>query len=119
MDPMLARKTWRTMEPIHGLIYFAPEAGEAYAALGLPPGQGGYFASRAAAMGAVPAEVVISTFFNFHPPFVRQTIPSAWSIASPERILEARMDAAGKALRKLLGDAASGPELEEAAVLAR
>lgn len=119
ISPMLARKTWRTVEPIHALIYFVPDAGEAYAALGLPPGQGGYFASRAAAMGPVPAEVVIATFFNFFPPFVRETIPSAWSIASPAQILEARLAAADRALRRLLGDAVAGPEAAEAAMLAR
>jgi hypothetical protein len=122
MDPALAvvaRKTWRTLEPIHGLIYFAPEAGAAYEAVGLPPAMGGYFASRAAAMGPVPAEVVISTFFNFFPPFVRQTIPSAWAIATPAQILEARYAAADQALRARLGELASRPELEEAAVLAR
>jgi hypothetical protein len=114
-----ARKTWRTLEPIHGLIYFAPEAGAAYEAIGLPPAMGGYFASRAAAMGPVPAEVVIATFFNFFPDFVRQTIPSAWSIASPESILAARHAAAEEALRARVGDLASGPALEEAALLAR
>ena len=116
---MAARKTWRTLEPIHGLIYFAPEAGEAYEAIGLPPAMGGYFASRAAAMGPVPAEVVIATFFNFFPDFVRQTIPSAWSIATPEAILAARHAAAEQALRSRLGELASGPEVEEAALLAR
>ncbi len=107
------------MEPIHGQIYFAPEAGEAYAALGLPGGQGGYFASRAAAMGPVPAEVVVATFFNFYPPFIGQTIPSAWSIASPEKIRTARMEAAAKSLRRALGEAADSAEVEEAAALAR
>jgi hypothetical protein len=119
LDPTIARKTWRTLEPIHGLIYFAPEAGEAYEALGLPPGQAGYFASRAAAMGAVPAEVVIATFFNFQPAFVRESIPDAWSIASPAALVAARFAAAGRALRHVLGRAADGPDIEEAAVLAR
>jgi hypothetical protein len=120
LDPMIARKTWRTLEPIHGLIYFAGEAGEAYEALGLPPGMGGYFASRAAAMGPVPAEVVIATFFNFHPAFVRETIPWAWSVAPPEAILAARYAAADRALRSRLGDeVASSAEVEESAVLAR
>jgi hypothetical protein len=32
---MLARKTWRTLEPLHGMIYFVPEASEEYATLGL------------------------------------------------------------------------------------
>jgi hypothetical protein len=119
MEPVVARKTWRTLEPLHGLIYFAPQSGEAYEALGLPAGQGGYFASRAAAMGPVPAEVVIATFFNFFPDFVRRTIPSAWSIASPEAIVAARFDAARRALRAVLGTAADGADVEEAAALAR
>jgi hypothetical protein len=120
LDPTVARKTWRTLEPIHGLIYFAPEAGEAYEALGLPPAMGGYFASRAAAMGPVPAEVVIATFFNFHPPFVRETIPWAWTVVAPEDLVAARFEAAGRALRARLGDdVAASPAVEEAAVLAR
>ncbi|MDQ3107642.1 MAG: hypothetical protein M3Q68_07555, partial [Actinomycetota bacterium] len=119
LDPTVARKTWRTLEPVHGLIYFAPEAGAAYEALGLPPAMGGYFASRAAAMGPVPAEVVIATFFNFFPAFVRETIPSAWSTATPAAILDARLSAASTALRARLGDLAEGRDLEEAAVLAR
>ena len=32
---LLARKTWRTLEPLHGMIYFVPEAAEAYAASGI------------------------------------------------------------------------------------
>lgn len=118
MDPIVARKTWRTLEPLHGLVYFAPEPEVAYTALGLPPGHG-YFASRAAAMGPVSAEVVIATFFNFHPALVRRAIPSAWSIASPSMILEARLSAAGAMLRRALGDLASTVEVEEAASLAR
>src|SRR6478672_597235 len=116
MDPLLARKTWRTLEPIHGLIYFAPEAAAAYAELGVDHG---YFASRAAPLGAVPAEVVIATFFNFEPSFVGETIPSAWTSAPPERWLEARLGAARSSLRRALGDLADDPSVEEAAVLAR
>src|SRR6476660_2467048 len=81
VDPVTARKTWRTLEPLHGLIYFAPEATEEYAAIGLVPEMGGYFASRAAPMGPVPAEVVIATFFNFRPEVVHHEIPRAWCLA--------------------------------------
>src|SRR5438067_1460069 len=66
MDPVVARKMWRTLEPVHGIVYFAPDAGARYRAIGLPEHMH-YFAPRAAAMGPVPAEVVIATFFNFHP----------------------------------------------------
>ncbi len=118
MEPVIARKTWRTLEVLHGLIYFAPEAPEEYAAAGLAP-EMGYFASRSAALGPVPAEVVIATFFNFRPEVVRRAIPGAWSVASPSTILEARFRAADRALRRILGHAADGPEMAEAAELAR
>jgi hypothetical protein len=119
MEPTVARKTWRTAEPIHGLIYFAPQAADAYAAIGLGRDRGAYFASRAAAMGAVPAEVVIATFFNFYPGLVRSAIPAAWSLASPDKILAARFDAAGAALRHALGDDVDEREIIEAGALAR
>ena len=97
MEPVMARKMWRTLEPYHGLIYFAPEATAAYEALGVM-GFDGYFASRAAPMGAVPAEVVIATFFNFNPAIVHHAIPAAWKATTPEALLAARLDAAAQAL---------------------
>ena len=48
-------------------------------------GRAGYFASRAAPMGAVAAELVVATFFNFNPDLVRAAIPGAWDITSPRR----------------------------------
>lgn len=118
MEPVVARKMWRTLEPFHGLIYFAPEASAAYEALGIT-GTDGYFASRAAAMGAVPAEVVIATFFNFNPEVVRRAIPSAWQAAMPEQLVEARFAAADSALRRALGAAVDGDDVVRAAELAR
>lgn len=115
---VVAHKTWRTLEPIHGLIYFAPEAAEATESLGLSAGFGGYFALRGAALGAVPAEVIIATFFNFKPALVRETIPMAWSLASPDQFLAVRFEAAGQALRRVLGEAADGAGVGEAAELA-
>ena len=49
----LARRAWTLYEPIHAIVYFAPEAPEAYKAAGLRGGWMGYFASRSAPMGAV------------------------------------------------------------------
>jgi hypothetical protein len=80
MDPVVARKTWRTLEPYHGLVYFAPEPAARYAELGIR-GMAGYFGSRAAAMGAVGPEVVAATFFNFRPSVVHGAIPAAWEAA--------------------------------------
>jgi hypothetical protein len=119
MTPTLARKMWRTLEPYHGLIYFTPRATEAYAALGIR-GRAGYFASRAAAMGPVPAEVVIATFYNFNPDLVRAGIPAAWEAASPSALVDARLGAADLALCDALGDDAVGSdEMRMAADLAR
>lgn len=120
MDPMVARKTWQTLEPVHGMIYFAPEGREAYSAAGLRGNRMGYFASRAAAMGPVPADVVIATFFNFEPSLVRASIPEAWTLATPERVLAARLDAVDRALRRAWGDdVIASPDLSEAVALAR
>ena len=118
MQAVVARKTWRTLEPLHAMIYFAPEAQRRYSELGLDSGAG-YFASRSAALGRASAELVIATFFNFCPDLVRAHIPSAWSTAGPDQVLAARWEAADAALRRALGDVVSSVELAEAAGLAR
>ena len=48
LDLSSARAAWRVLEPYHAMIYFAPEAREAYAAAGLKGFWMGYFASRVA-----------------------------------------------------------------------
>jgi hypothetical protein len=115
----VARKMHRTLEPYHGLVYFAPEVAEEYGVLGIPDRQMGYFASRAAAMGPVPAEVVIATFFNFSSDLVRAAIPEAWNRATPAELLAARYRGMTAALRRLFGDELDSPEVAEAAELAR
>lgn len=120
MDPVVARKMHRTLEPYHGLVYLVPEAADAYSRIGLREGRMGYFASRAAPMGPVPADVVIATFFNFQPDLVRSIIPEAWSLASVDAILAARLALVDTALRRILGDdVLQSPEVVEAEQLAR
>lgn len=119
MDPLIARKTWRTLEPIHGAIYFVAEAREEYAAVGIDDRMRGYFASRSAPMGAVAAEVVIATFFNFDPDLVRRSMEGVWQAATPDAILDARLRAADRMLRRLAPEAIDSPEMIEAAELAR
>jgi hypothetical protein len=99
----MIRTLLRSLEAVHGMIYFAPEADTRYASVGLDR-PGGYFASRSAALGAVGAEVVISTFYNFNPEIVRARIPQAWEKVSPQRLLELRWEAADEALAKALPD---------------
>jgi helix-turn-helix protein len=118
-EPSSARDAWKAFEPYHAMIYFAPEAREAYTAAGLKGYWMGYFASRAAPLGAVPASVVTATFFNFHPRMVARAIPDAWRFSSPERVLQARYQAADAALRRLLGAQVDSIEIVEAAELAK
>ena len=119
MDPLTARRTWRTPEMIHGFIYFAPEHTQAYAALGLSA-RAGYFASRSAPMGAASAELVIATFFNFEPAYVRREMAGVWDNVTPAALLDARRDATGAALRRILGpEVAESSDVEDAAGLAR
>ena len=114
-----ARKTWRTLEPLHGMVYFAPEAPAAYARLNVT-GPAGYFASRAAAMGAVSADVVVATFYNFDPALVRACVPVCWEAATPEAILAARLEAVDQAWRRVLGEEVlASPGMRRAAELAR
>ena len=118
MDPVVARKTWRSLEPYHGLVYFAPEAFSQYEALGVA-GFGGYFPSRAAAMGPVGPEVVVATFFNFRPALVHDAIPSAWDAAPPSSWIAARLAGIDAALRRAIGDdVLSSADVERAASLA-
>jgi len=119
-DATIARKQHRTLEPYHGLVYFSAEAAAGYAALGVTDGQMGYFASRSAPLGAVPAEVVIATFYNFAEAEVRRCIPTAWALASPGDLLEARLDGIDGSLRRILGDEVIGAtDVAEAAELAQ
>jgi len=116
----LARKAYGTLEPIHIVVYFASEGPEHYRAAGVKGGMRGYFASRSAAMGEVPAEVVIATFYNFCPRAVRTAIPSVWETSTPSAMLAARLEVADLAMRRILGDEVlNSSAMSEAAGLAR
>jgi hypothetical protein len=116
----LARKAHKTLEPLHVLTYFAPEPGERYTALGIKGGMRGYFASRSAPLGRVPADVVVATFFNFSPVGIHKTIPSVWEVTTPEAVVEARYAGTSEAYRRVLGDdIVASAEMAEAAALAR
>ncbi|MEV0390573.1 hypothetical protein [Nonomuraea sp. NPDC050643] len=94
-----ARRAWRRLEPLHGMIYFVPEATRRYSELGLT-GRSGYFASRSAPLGRASADVVIATFYNFCPDLVRRSMNAVWDTVTPEQVLQARHDAAAEALRR-------------------
>jgi hypothetical protein len=115
----LARRAHKALEPFHGFVYFAADPAERYEALGITGRMRGYFASRSAALGSAPAEVVIATFYNFAPSRVRKAIPSVWEVTTPEKVLAARLDGVDATLRRVLGDAVTSAEMADAAKLAR
>jgi hypothetical protein len=112
-DPALVGRAHRAVDPLHSQLYFAPEHDEHLSGAGLRRGRMSYFAGRAAPMGAVGAGVVTATFYNFSPGLVAHMIPRAWTLASPEQVLAARLDAARSSLTRLLGDAAASDEVTE------
>lgn len=116
-DPAAARRLWHAVEPLHALVYFAPDVRLAMKAVGMKGFWMGYFAGRASALGPVPAEVVTAAFFNFHPRMVARAIPDAWSVAPSDVVLTAWFDAAVTALRQLVG--AETHAATEAATLLR
>jgi uncharacterized protein YceK len=114
-----AARAHRATESLHSMVYFATEAQDQYTAVGLHPGSMPYFASRSAPMGAVSAGVTTATFYNFNPAMIARHLPRAWTLASPQDVLVARLRVADLALRRLLGPAVGSARLRELADLAR
>ncbi|MEV3856774.1 hypothetical protein AB0J38_20890 [Streptomyces sp. NPDC050095] len=115
------RQMWHLLEPLHAVLYYAPEVFEESAALGYDVAERwpSYFALRAAPLGAAGTERVASAFYSFNPHTVAAHVPAAWKVASPEDVLAARLRGIDRAYRTLLGDVLDGPELSRAADLAR
>ncbi len=114
-----ARFLWQRLEAYHGLIYFVPEADASYTSLGLDAGMMGYFSSRSAAMGAVPAEVVVATFYNFEPDRVRTLVPQAWQRTTAAALVDARWQAVDSSLRRIFGDRLDHTDVAAAATTLR
>ncbi|MFI6621046.1 hypothetical protein [Streptomyces sp. NPDC050528] len=115
------RQLWHLLEPLHAVLYYAPEVFEEAAALGYDTGERwpSYFPLRAAPLGPVGSERVTSAFYSFSPRMVAEHMDSAWSVASPDAVLEARLRGMDRAYRAIFGDRVDSPELAEAAALAR
>ncbi len=101
----VARRMWTLFEPVHVVTYFSPEARSGFEAAGLRGFWRGYFAGRAAPLGAVAAAPTTGAVFNFAPTMVARAIPGVWELITPEEALAVRSAGAVAALRRLLGSA--------------
>ena len=114
-----ARRLRNAVEPLAAGIYFAPEAHQAYAALGFSPSAASndgvqmpdgaaYFASRGACLGQVDGHVIAAAFGVFNPAIVVPLVANAWTITDAPSILAAREHGARESLRRMLGDPPDG-----------
>src|SRR6201986_2409624 len=113
-----ARRMFELLEPICLGTFFADECNEELAALGHRTYWDGYFASRAAPLGRVPAQVVHAAFYSFAEGEAARHIPSAWETIPPEASVAARERGSAASVRRIVGDAVAGsPGLARAADL--
>lgn len=124
MDTGRVRQMWHLLEPLHALLYYAPEAFDEAAALGYDTAERwpSYFAWRSAPLGTPGPARVTSAFYSFSPEMVARYVPggSAQEAPTPADVLAARLRAVDRTYRSVLGeDTVKSPELAEAAALAR
>ncbi|WP_410874898.1 SCO6745 family protein [Nocardia sp. A7] len=114
-----ARRLRNAVEPLAAGVYFAPEAHQAYTALGFDPSpvaQDGvarpemtaYFTSRGACMGHIPGEVAAAAFGCFNPGVVIPDLAAGWQITDRKTILAARERSATAMLTRILGERPDG-----------
>ncbi|MFD8548989.1 hypothetical protein [Streptomyces sp. NPDC059649] len=117
----VARRMWHLLEPLHAMLYFAPEARQVAADLGYDVASRwpSYFAWRTAPLGAAGPELVAATYYTFSPRLVARYVPQIWTVAEPAKVLDARLLAMDRALTTLLDGRLTTAQLTEAARLAR
>jgi len=116
-DPAAAARTmWTLFEPLHAVTYFCPEPRAAYEQVGLRGFWRGYFAGRAAPLGAVGPAPVVASFFGFAPQTVERALPDVWSRAEPQAALQARAAGARAALTRLFDTLDTDSDADTAAV---
>ncbi|MFJ6719193.1 MULTISPECIES: SCO6745 family protein [unclassified Streptomyces] len=120
LPPRAARRCWHAaINPLHATVYFSPDLGKEYAALGVTHRAAVNLASRSAAMGAVGAGAVTAAFYNYRHDLIAEHLPAVWEITTPEQAVAARLRAVDSTLRRLLGEETiASPEVAEAADLA-
>jgi helix-turn-helix protein len=117
MDLHATARTLRSLtEPIAAGVYFAPEAIDGYAALGLNYFEG-YFCSRSACLGEAPWSVVCAAFAAFKPAAVESAVTGGWAKTNAATLLDARLAGATAQLERLIGDIAAPDDVARATAL--
>ena len=115
----LARLLAAAIEPIAGQAQFSPECHANYAALGFGASPGmvgatalpdkcGFFTSRGAVLGDVPAELVAAGFAVFNPDEIVPLVRRGKQLADAATMWAARLDGAAAQLRRILGPEPAG-----------
>lgn len=113
-----ARQLWQVIEPVHAVLYFAPELTTEATESGLASHGSTYFACRAAPLGQVTAALVTAVFYGFSATRVQRSVPAMWELVDPTTALQLRTSVADAALRRLLGPVVASPMVARAAELA-
>lgn len=100
------RALWSLYEPVHAIVYFEPSVSACLADVGLHGFWNGYFAGRAAPLGAVGPAPVTALFFGFAPTMVARAVPKVWSRITPDLAVTTRLEAVQRVLGPLLEDSA-------------
>lgn len=111
-----SRRMWQLFETLHAVTYFDPTARSAAEPLGVQGFWGNYVLMRAAPLGPVGPDVVRAVFYGFHRDRIAATLPDAWNLTDPSKVLAARLSGVDAAYRRL--GVADDPTTEAAADLA-
>ena len=89
---------WNIFEPIHGIVYFAPDIRRAVRAAGAPGFWPGYFGSRLFPLQTENVVLATGVLYGFSESMVRKYLPS---LRQAEGWYDARLKAAGRLLEGL------------------
>ncbi|MFF0488510.1 MarR family transcriptional regulator [Nocardia sp. NPDC004068] len=110
-------RMFELIEPI-ATVTFSQVVDDSFLAVGMRNYWDGYFAGRAAPLGAAPAEVVHAVFYNFAEGEVARHIPWVWGKISQREAIAVRERASADALRQRMGELAESADLVRVAELA-
>lgn len=103
---MTTAEFWTAINTIHRSGREAATKDESWAAIGLTEPEGAYFASRTAPLGRASAELATATLYGWSRNRIAQFLPRIWDIASPDQVLETRLEIARTGLGAVAGKGA-------------